>query len=208
MTGTKFGWGAAQCLSCAIIIDNPDGTSYTSPTCIVPAVSFNGKSIRTVKALQRRRAFRSAKGVHRAFLFQCGYCPAGLPQRGPGAAGTSGEAAGGACRALRKRLAKAFDSHLCRCTGYIKYHEAMRDVILADPGRSISWRRSMVIRIDPGCRVKILIAAAALLMSILTAYAVSDRGDRGSPSQRRRALPRSTTPRHDRRRCSPSSAKC
>src|SRR5207302_8379562 len=29
MTGTKFGCGAAQCLSCAVIIDNPDGTSYT-----------------------------------------------------------------------------------------------------------------------------------------------------------------------------------
>ena len=35
MTGTKFGCGAAQCLSCAIIIDNQDGTSRTSPTCIV-----------------------------------------------------------------------------------------------------------------------------------------------------------------------------
>ena len=28
MTGTKFGCGAAQCLSCAVIIDNPDGTSW------------------------------------------------------------------------------------------------------------------------------------------------------------------------------------
>ena len=47
LTGTKFGCGAAQCLSCAVIIDNPDGTSYTSPTCIVSAANFNGKSIRT-----------------------------------------------------------------------------------------------------------------------------------------------------------------
>jgi aerobic-type carbon monoxide dehydrogenase small subunit (CoxS/CutS family) len=49
LTGTKFGCGAAQCLSCAIIIDRPDGTSYTSPTCIVPAARFDGKSIRTVE---------------------------------------------------------------------------------------------------------------------------------------------------------------
>jgi aerobic-type carbon monoxide dehydrogenase small subunit (CoxS/CutS family) len=48
-----FGCGAAQCLSCAVIIDNPDGASYTSPTCIVPAVSFNGKSIRTVEGLAK-----------------------------------------------------------------------------------------------------------------------------------------------------------
>ena len=49
MTGTKFSCGAAQCLSCAVIVDNPDGTSHTTPTCIVPAVSFDGKSIRTVE---------------------------------------------------------------------------------------------------------------------------------------------------------------
>ena len=53
MIGTKFGCGAAQCLSRAVIIDNRDGTSYTSPTCIVPAVSFNGKSIRTVEGLAK-----------------------------------------------------------------------------------------------------------------------------------------------------------
>ena len=43
MTGTKFGCGAAQCLCCAVIIDDPDGTSHTSPTCVVSAVSFDGK---------------------------------------------------------------------------------------------------------------------------------------------------------------------
>ena len=37
LTGTNFGCGAAQCLSCAIIVDNPDGASHTSPTCVVPA---------------------------------------------------------------------------------------------------------------------------------------------------------------------------
>ncbi len=51
MTGTKFGCGAAQCLSCAIIVDNPDGTSYMSPTCVVAAVSFDGKTIRTVEGM-------------------------------------------------------------------------------------------------------------------------------------------------------------
>ena len=36
---------------------------------------------------------------------------------------------------LEKTIAEALDGHLCRCTGYVKYHEAVRDVILADPGR-------------------------------------------------------------------------
>ncbi len=29
LTGTKFGCGAAQCLSCAVIVDGPDGTRVT-----------------------------------------------------------------------------------------------------------------------------------------------------------------------------------
>src|SRR5258708_12410873 len=36
LTGTKFGCGAAQCLSSAVIVDNPNGTTYTTPTSVVP----------------------------------------------------------------------------------------------------------------------------------------------------------------------------
>jgi aerobic-type carbon monoxide dehydrogenase small subunit (CoxS/CutS family) len=36
---------------------------------------------------------------------------------------------------LENTIAEALDGHLCRCTGYVKYHEAVRDVILADPQR-------------------------------------------------------------------------
>jgi aerobic-type carbon monoxide dehydrogenase small subunit (CoxS/CutS family) len=39
---------------------------------------------------------------------------------------------------VEKTIAEALDGHLCRCTGYIKYHEAVRAVILADPGRYLS----------------------------------------------------------------------
>jgi aerobic-type carbon monoxide dehydrogenase small subunit (CoxS/CutS family) len=138
LTGTKFGCGAAQCLSCAVIVDNPDGTSHTSPTCIVPAVRFNGKSIRTVEYHAKNG---DLTGLQKAFIehfaFQCGYCTAGFLNEG---------------QVLLERLAKsrvrraeldqtiqdALDGHLCRCTGYVKYHEAVRDVILADPTRYLS----------------------------------------------------------------------
>ena len=135
MTGTKFGCGAAQGLSCAIIIDNPDGTSYTSPTCIVPAVRFSGKSIRTIEGHAKNgelSALQKAFIAH--FAFQCGYCTAGFlnesqvllerlaRKRVPRAA-------------LEKTIAEALDGHLCRCTGYIKYHKAVRDLTLADPQR-------------------------------------------------------------------------
>jgi aerobic-type carbon monoxide dehydrogenase small subunit (CoxS/CutS family) len=135
MTGTKFGCGAAQCLSCAVIVDNPDGTSVTSPTCIVPAVSFNGKAIRTVEGHDKDGDLSPLqKSFIAHFAFQCGYCTPGFLNEG---------------QVLLERLAKkrvaradleetivqALDGHLCRCTGYVKYHEAVRDVILADPTR-------------------------------------------------------------------------
>jgi aerobic-type carbon monoxide dehydrogenase small subunit (CoxS/CutS family) len=135
MTGTKFGCGAAQCLSCAVIIDNPDGTSCTSPTCIVSAASFDGRAIRTVEGHAKDGELSVLqKAFIDHFAFQCGYCTAGFLNEGqvllerlarePVARGE-----------LAKTVADALDGHICRCTGYIKYHEAVCDVILADPNR-------------------------------------------------------------------------
>ncbi len=135
MTGTKFGCGAAQCLSCAVIVDAPDGTSSTMPTCVVPAVAFNGKVVRTVEGHARSGELSALqKAFVEQFSFQCGYCTAGFLNEG---------------QVLLERLAKkpvpradlpqtileALNGHICRCTGYIKYHDAVRDVILADAKR-------------------------------------------------------------------------
>jgi aerobic-type carbon monoxide dehydrogenase small subunit (CoxS/CutS family) len=135
MTGTKFGCGAAQCLSCAIIIDNPDGTSYTSPTCIVPAASFDCKSIRTVEGHAKDGELTPLqKAFINNFAFQCGYCTAGFLNEGQVLLERLTKAP--IARAdLEKTIAEALDGHLCRCTGYIKYHQAVRNVILADPAR-------------------------------------------------------------------------
>jgi len=135
MTGTKFGCGAAQCLSCAVIIDNPDGTSETSPTCVFPAVSFDGKSIRTVEGLAKNGELSVLqKAFIDHFSFQCGYCTAGFLNEGQVL--LERLARKPVARAdLDKTISEALDGHLCRCTGYVKYHEAVRDVILADPKR-------------------------------------------------------------------------
>jgi aerobic-type carbon monoxide dehydrogenase small subunit (CoxS/CutS family) len=138
MTGTKFGCGAAQCLSCAVIVDNPDGTSHTSPTCIVSAVSFNGKAIRTVEGHAKDGELSALqKAFIEHFAFQCGYCTAGFLNEAQvlleRLTKTPVERA-----ELEKTIADALDGHLCRCTGYIKYHEAVRDVILADAKRYLA----------------------------------------------------------------------
>jgi aerobic-type carbon monoxide dehydrogenase small subunit (CoxS/CutS family) len=79
LTGTKFGCGRAQCLSCAVIVDDPDGTSRTSPTCVVPAVTFAGRSIRTIESHARDGQLSALqKAFVEHFAFQCGYCTPGF----------------------------------------------------------------------------------------------------------------------------------
>jgi aerobic-type carbon monoxide dehydrogenase small subunit (CoxS/CutS family) len=138
MTGTKFGCGAAQCLSCAVIVDNPDGTSYTSPTCVVPAVGFNGKAIRTVEGHAKDGELSVLqKAFIEHFAFQCGYCTAGFLNEGQVL--LERLARKPVARAdLEKTISEALDGHLCRCTGYIKYHEAIRDVVLKDSKRYLA----------------------------------------------------------------------
>jgi aerobic-type carbon monoxide dehydrogenase small subunit (CoxS/CutS family) len=135
MTGTKFGCGAAQCLSCAIIVDNPDGTSHTSPTCVVSAASFNGKAVRTIEGHAKDgelTALQKAFIAH--FAFQCGYCTAGFLNEGQVLLEQLAKKPVER-EALERTITEALDGHLCRCTGYIKYHEAVRDVVLADSKR-------------------------------------------------------------------------
>ena len=135
LTGTKFGCGAAQCLSCAVIVDNPDGTSYTQPTCVVPAISFNRKAIRTVEGHAKDGELTPLqRSFIEHFAFQCGYCTPGfLNEAQVLLERLAKQPVAGAD--LDKTIAQALDGHLCRCTGYVKYHEAVRAVIIADPQR-------------------------------------------------------------------------
>jgi aerobic-type carbon monoxide dehydrogenase small subunit (CoxS/CutS family) len=138
MTGTKFGCGAAQCLSCAVIVDTPDGTSYTSPTCVTSAASFDGKAIRTVEGHAKDgelSALQKAFIAH--FAFQCGYCTAGFLNEGQVLLERLARTPVNRAE-LEQTIADALDGHLCRCTGYVKYHEAVRDVILADSKRYLA----------------------------------------------------------------------
>jgi aerobic-type carbon monoxide dehydrogenase small subunit (CoxS/CutS family) len=101
----------------------------------VAAASFNGKSIRTVEGHARNGELTLLqKAFIKHFAFQCGYCTAGFLNEGQVLLERLAKKP--CARAeLEKTIADALDGHLCRCTGYVKYHEAVRDVILADPKR-------------------------------------------------------------------------
>jgi len=135
MTGTKYGCGAAQCLSCAVIVDRPDGTSHTNPTCVVPASSFNGKTIRTIEGHAKNGELTILqKTFIEHFAFQCGYCTPGFLNEGQVLLERL-EKTPVAHADLDTTIGEALDGHLCRCTGYVKYHEAVRAAVLTEPTR-------------------------------------------------------------------------
>jgi aerobic-type carbon monoxide dehydrogenase small subunit (CoxS/CutS family) len=133
LTGTKFGCGIGACRACVVILDHPDGAGEAVPTCIAPAASFDGKKVRTIEG---QAAGGTLSPLQQAFLehfsFQCGYCTSGFVneaqvllealERDPVPKAE-----------IERRILAAMDSHICRCTGYVRYYEAIRAVILADP---------------------------------------------------------------------------
>jgi aerobic-type carbon monoxide dehydrogenase small subunit (CoxS/CutS family) len=140
LTGARLGCGIGVCHACTIILDRPDGRAEEMRTCITGAHFFADKSIRTVEA----HAERDAQGnlvklapVQQAFIehfaFQCGYCTSGFVtgatvlierlKREPVAR-----------KDLERTITEALDRHICRCTGYVRYYEAVREVVLATPG--------------------------------------------------------------------------
>ena len=211
MTGTKFGCGAAQCLSCAVIVDNPDGTSHTSPTCVVPAASFDGKAIRTVEGHAKNGELSALqKAFIEHFAFQCGYCTAGFLNEGQVLLERLAKKP--VARAdLEKTIAEALDGHLCRCTGYVKYHEAVRDVILADPRRYLASERMTGARRGDDEIRDAVSASRRGRGAARRACSPATRSRETAPDSARRAGKLRIDRRHAtraRRRCSPNSARC
>ncbi|MEJ8857078.1 (2Fe-2S)-binding protein [Variovorax robiniae] len=140
LTGSRLGCGIGECRACVVIVDKPGGASEEVRTCITGAHFFADKKVRTVEG----HAQRNDKGevvmlspIQQKFLehysFQCGYCTPGFVngatvlverlKRQPIAKSK-----------VEAEITKSLNTHLCRCTGYVRYYEAVKDVILSTPG--------------------------------------------------------------------------
>lgn len=133
LTGTKFGCGIGLCSACVIIHDKADGTSETAHTCINSAQSFDGQSVRTIEGhAQNGVPTKVQSAFLDAFAFQCGYCTPGFVAAAQVLLETL-ERAPVARSDVAGAVEGALEEHLCRCTGYVRYYAALRDLILADP---------------------------------------------------------------------------
>jgi aerobic-type carbon monoxide dehydrogenase small subunit (CoxS/CutS family) len=140
LTGSRLGCGQGVCHACVVILDKDDGSSEEMRVCINGAHFFNGKKIRTVEGHGTRNATGEVievSPIQQKFLehysFQCGYCTPGFVN-----------AATVLLERLRRQpvpraqvedtITEALNHHICRCTGYVRYYEAVKEVVLSTPG--------------------------------------------------------------------------
>lgn len=117
LTGTKKGCDTGDCGACTVIVD---GKAVNS--CLVLAVSAQGKSITTIEGLAQHSKLHPLQD---AFIqhgaIQCGYCTPGMIL---------------AAKAFlddypnptEEEVRRGIAGNLCRCTGYVKIVEAIMDV--------------------------------------------------------------------------------
>ncbi len=149
LNGTRLGCGQGVCRACTIIVDDPLKGSTTVPACVTGISWLNGKNIRTIEgaASKDEAGTTHASVIQQAFLdhfsFQCGYCTPGFVnsatvlveklQKAPVQADD-----------VEAVIEQALNPHICRCTGYVRYYAAVRDVILATPGLTTGKRTKEV----------------------------------------------------------------
>jgi aerobic-type carbon monoxide dehydrogenase small subunit (CoxS/CutS family) len=135
LTGTKFGCGIGVCSACVVAVRPASGAPLEAVrACQARAVALDGKEVTTVEGLAPAGALAPLQlAFLEAFAFQCGYCTPGFLmaasvlldrlKRTPVAkAGLDAE------------IERACGAHVCRCTGYRRYHEAIRAVVAAEGG--------------------------------------------------------------------------
>ena len=116
LTGTKIGCDAGDCGACTVRIDGAQACA-----CLVPVAQAAGHAVATVEGLA---ATPMGAALQRAFLHhgaaQCGICT-------PGMLMAASELLAGEARPDEAAVAAALGGVLCRCTGYRKIVEAVRD---------------------------------------------------------------------------------
>jgi xanthine dehydrogenase iron-sulfur cluster and FAD-binding subunit A len=117
LLGVKPGCGEGECGACTILLD---GKAVNS--CLVPSALLDGRTVVTVEGLATpdgrlhpvQEAFVAAGAV------QCGFCTPGMVLRTVSFLAEHP-------RPTDFEIARSIEGNLCRCTGYVKILEAIRN---------------------------------------------------------------------------------
>ena len=116
LTGTKNGCTAGECGSCTVLFNDEPVNS-----CMVLAVECDGAKIITVEGLAKDgKLSKVQEAIIQTGGVQCGFCTPGmlisataLLERNP--------------HPSEKEIREALVGNLCRCTGYVRIVEAVKE---------------------------------------------------------------------------------
>jgi aerobic carbon-monoxide dehydrogenase small subunit len=116
LTGTKKGCGQGDCGTCTVLIDG-----RRTLACLTLAIACEGRQILTIEGMETNGVLHP---IQQAFIdqgaIQCGYCTPGMVM---------------SAKALldevptptEHQIKLALSGNLCRCTGYVKIVDAVRE---------------------------------------------------------------------------------
>jgi carbon-monoxide dehydrogenase small subunit len=116
LTGTKEGCGEGECGACTVIID---GKAVNS--CLVLVPEIDGKEVMTVEGLERDgRLHPLQESFIEKGAVQCGFCTPGMLMSAKALLDRNDDPSD-------EEIMEAIEGNLCRCTGYYKIVQAIRD---------------------------------------------------------------------------------
>jgi selenium-dependent xanthine dehydrogenase len=108
-----------QCGSCLAIVG---GKAIT--TCAMPTAKASGKDVLTLEGVSEEERQMLSEAYAAAGAVQCGFCTPGLVLRTKFLM----DKHAGKAPPTRDEIMRAFDVHLCRCTGYTKVLDAVENI--------------------------------------------------------------------------------
>lgn len=135
LTGTKVSCGIGICKVCTVAVSMPgDQSLQRVQACLMPAAALQGMNIKTVEGLSSGDVLSvHQQALLKHFSFQCGYCTPGFLmgvtllmdqlKRNPVKYSD-----------LNQAVMDSVGEHLCRCSGYAKYHAAIKEILINTEG--------------------------------------------------------------------------